>query len=195
MFNWLKQYPDRWAFQRRYRRHYISAEGPPLHREVIAAAMTEMEDSQVKERQCRLAPSDQRLFLTAYGCFVMYWLLHGLEMVLDPEEVESAREALQRQFAKQAWFYPDAFARIWDKMQIFMPEAMKSYDDAPPFPVTELCLAVQAAGFVVGFSSVVLDAGFGVSIGFKIGYLVRLGRMSAEAHRKLVRAWVRSVVG
>ncbi len=120
MFTRLKQYLVRKANEGRMKRHFASAEGSEHERVLIAAAMSAVEDSDVKEQRLKLPSDEQINFMMAYECFVLWAFKRGMETALKPEAIESAIDAIQRHFTKHAWYRPGAFEKIWKTLQDFM---------------------------------------------------------------------------
>jgi hypothetical protein len=94
VFNWIIQYLGKKAPEGRCLRHYNAAEGSIIQRSTIATAMSALESNKIEEQRVSLPKNDQAIFMTAFGCFVVYWLKHGLEIVLDTKEVESVCNAV-----------------------------------------------------------------------------------------------------
>jgi hypothetical protein len=144
--------------------------------------MLELEDEKVREHRLLLSPEDQTVFMMSYECFVMWCLREGMQSLLNPGEIESGVMGMQGHFAKHAWYQPEAFEKIWDKMCIMMPKAMSL---VPPFPLAEMIMAVQAAGY--SFEIVKLTSlQFGMYLGCKIPVLVELGRSFAADYPELI---------
>jgi hypothetical protein len=171
------------SFRRRFaasERHFVAAEGSFLERLFIAAAMSAIEDDDVQRQRLKLSSEDQMVFMMTYECFVIWSLMRGMETVLKQEEVKSACFAMQRHFAKQAWYRPHVFEKIWDGMQVFMPMAMKYDDTHPPYPVAEMLMAADYAG--CSLPSIGTDFRFGIHVGLTMVILAEFGRQTAKEH-------------
>jgi hypothetical protein len=89
---------------------------------------------------------------------------------------------MQRHFAKQAIYRPQAFEKIWDKMQVVMPMAMNSTPDgAPPYPAAEMLMAPTLAGYPLDPVNGA-DLEFGMFISFVVGDLARIARAQAMSN-------------
>jgi hypothetical protein len=185
VFAWLKQHLARKAFQKSFERHYGAAEGSHIQRSVIAAAMSEIEYEMVQRQRAKQSPKDQIAFMITYECMVMWSLGKGMELELDQQALDSAILAIQAHFAKHAWYQDDAFRKIWQQMQRYMPMAMRPGPNGhPPFPVAEMAIAAQLAGYPYNVA-MVCELSFGFHVASTILRLAEFARLAAKEHLKL----------
>jgi hypothetical protein len=157
----------------RLKHHFEQAEGLEFERVCIAAAM-----SAIEQKRLELSPSDQAIFMIAYECAVMWFLTRAMQELLKPDEIESVVLAIKGHFAKHAWYETEAFEKIWNKMQIDMPVAIKPDDRCPPYPLAGMIMAVQGAGYPLDVNKL-LSLKFGLYVGVRLGTLAGLGRSFA----------------
>jgi hypothetical protein len=163
MFAWLKQQLAQRAAKKRYAQHFASAEGPDFHRSIIAAGMHEVEDGVVAKVRKRMSPNHESNFMMAYECVVSWALKTGIESVLGQEGAGPAIAALHRYFEKHAWYRPGAFEKVWEEIQFAMPQAMQpGPDGTPPYPLAEMVIAANEAGYPCDVTAIGLTFGFHV---------------------------------
>jgi hypothetical protein len=181
MFNWLKHHLARRAIDRRLQRHFTTAEGSYVQRGSIAAAMSEIEDPMLQRQRMKLSPEDQMVFMMTYECFMMSAIKRGLEAVLQPGDIELAIVAMQRHFAKHAWYRPGTFEKIWDQTQIHMRWALRPENMETFYPPADMLLVANQAG--CSFNVVnVTDLSFGVHAGSMLGRLAGFAQTVANEH-------------
>ena len=98
------------------------AQGSELHRNLITAAMSQIEATRVQDLRAKLSAEDQMRFMMAYECFVMWAINLGLQKVLNAEGIQAALRALYHHFEKHGWYRADAFEKIWAETEKEMPE-------------------------------------------------------------------------
>jgi hypothetical protein len=104
----------------------------------------------------------------------MWSLKSGFEKVLSPEDTKSAIVAMQKHFARHAFYEPEVFEKIWAKMQETMPNALIPKGSlGVAWPIFEVIQAATLAGFEL---SPPLDFRFGSHIFFTINHLGESGR-------------------
>jgi hypothetical protein len=181
MFGWFKKKPppaqhdDRIA---RFKHHIATTEGPQVQRGCVAAAMVAIEDESVRNQRNKLSADDQLIFMMTYECFVMWAMKRGLETVLKATEVEAVIMAIHRHFAKYGFYRPDAFEKIWDKMQVVMPMAMSPSPEGVVYPAADMLMAPTLAGYPLN-PMIAADLEFGVFVGLVIGDLVTVAQAQA----------------
>jgi hypothetical protein len=176
MFGWFKKkrqpvYSD--AAIESFKRHYEIAEGSPSQRGCIAAAMVSLEKEPVQKQRKKLTGDVQVTFMMAYECFVMWAMKRGLDSVMEPPEVETFVASMRQHFAKHGYFQPDAFEKIWDKMQNVMPMALNSTPEGLPYPVTEMLMAPVLAGYDLD-PMIGADMEFGIFVAIELGTLGKI---------------------
>jgi hypothetical protein len=172
------------AFKKRYKRIFAAAEGSNLQRSFIAIAMLAIEDDLVQEQRTNLAVNDQMIFMMTYECLVMWALRRGMATVLKREEFGSTLDAMHLHFARHAWYRPDAFEKIWNRMEVLMPLAMKPDDSGIIYPVAEMIEAANQAGYPLN-PMIGARLKFGMHVGLEIGRLGDFARSAVEELRRL----------
>jgi hypothetical protein len=181
VFNWFKRNPQveqPKEIATRFRHHFSAAEGSQIQRGCIAAAMVAIEEEPVQKQRNKLPAKDQIIFMMTYECFVMWAFKQGLEKVLKPADVGPVIVAMHRHFAKHAFYQPDAFAKIWDKMQVLMPKAMAPAAKGVICPAADMLRAANLAGYPLE-PTIGADLEFGAFVSKAIGELVT--RAQAQA--------------
>jgi hypothetical protein len=150
VFGWLKKkpkpdQPD--ARNARFVYHFENAVGSQVQRGCIAAGMVAIEAESVQKKRKKLTVEDQIIFMMTYECFVLRAIKRGLEAVLKPAEVEPIVVSVYHHFAKNGFYRPDVFEKIWDKMQIVMPIAIKPTPEGVIYPAADMITAPSLAGY------------------------------------------------
>jgi hypothetical protein len=176
MFGWFRKKTEPTPQERevaRLQHHFHLAEGSESQRFAVAAAMSAIERDLVQRQRQKLPPEDEFVFMMAYECFVMWAIKRGMDTVLQREEIESAIVAIHRHFAKHAWYRADDFEKIWDRMQALMPMALKTDGSAMVYPITEIILAANQAGFPLDLM-ICADMELGIHVVVEIGRLANV---------------------
>jgi len=154
MFTWLKERWLRRKAQQQDGEHFAADEGSYIERMCIMGLMMATEAEPIKEQreqttpEDQLTPEDKMIFMMGYECCMMWAIKSGIEKVLQPEEVNATVLAMQKHVAKHGWYKAGAFEKIWASMEIFMPIAMSQGPNAPPpFPIAEIMMALNDAGY------------------------------------------------
>jgi hypothetical protein len=136
--------------------------------------MCELEKEIVKKASNELPANQQKTFWMTYECFLMWSLKLGFEKCLSPEDTKSAIVAMQTHFARHAFYEPEAFEKIWAKMQESMPKAMIPKGNLGiAWPVFEMTSAATSAGLEL---SPPLDVSFGNHVIFTLNQMGEAGR-------------------
>ena len=181
MFSWFKRNPQveqPREIATRFRHHFSAAEGSQIQRGCSAAAMVAIEEEPVQKQRNKLLAEDQIVFMMTYECFVTWAFKQGLEKVLKPADVEPVIVAMHRHFAKHAFYRPEAFEKIWGKMQVLMPKALTPTAKGVIGPAASMLMAANLAGYPLD-PMIGADLEFGAFVGKAIGELVT--RAQAQA--------------
>jgi hypothetical protein len=177
MPGWFKRKPQpssQDARAARFQQHFFAAEGSQVERG-CAAAMVAIEEEPVQRQRNKLSAEDQVIFMMAYESFVMWAFKRGLETLMKPPEVTPVILAIHKNFAKRGFYRPDAFEKIWEKMQVVMPKAMNPTPEGVVYPVVEMLMAPTLAGYPLN-PMIAADLEFGAFVGLVVGDLFRIAR-------------------
>jgi hypothetical protein len=182
MFKWLKARFARRSAEKRGREIFAAAEGSYVERCSIVGLMMAIEADEIAEQRGKLKPDGQVVFMMAYECCMMWAIKTGMGKVLKPEEVQSGVHTMQRNLAKNRWYQPGAFERIWAQMEILMPIAMSTEPGAPPpYPVAEMLMAPNLAGYPID-PMVGSDMKFGIYVLLMMQQLADAAELAAKEH-------------
>jgi hypothetical protein len=144
--------------------HYLAAKGSEAERYAIAGLMVAVEANEVTQERRQLTQTDQTKFMMGYECSMIWAIKTGAENVLNPKETQSMVLAMKRHLAEHGWHEAEAFDRIWERVDAMMPIAFNAKygtDAPPPYPVAEMQLALDQAGYPLS-QAVGLDVRFGI---------------------------------
>lgn len=168
--------------EKRGREIFAAAEGSYVERCSIVGLMMAIEGDEIAEQRGKLKPDGQIIFMMAYECCMMWAIKTGLGKVLKPEEVQSAVHTMQRHLAKNGWYQPAAFEKIWAQMEILMPIAMSTEPGAPPpYPVAEMLMAPNLAGYPID-PIVGSNMKFGIYVLLLMQQLTDAAELAAKEH-------------
>jgi hypothetical protein len=180
MFGWLRKQPQpedpRIA---RIQQHFLLAEGSERQRFATAAAMYALESDIVQKQRKHLSSANEIVFMMTYECFVMWAIKLGIGRSSTFPDAKLILTAIHRHYAKHAWYRSGDFEKIWDKMQVLMPMALKSDASGMICPVAEMILAANQAGFPLDHIDFI-DLEFGMHVCSEIG---RLATVAKEMER------------
>jgi hypothetical protein len=179
VFGWFKRKPQPAqpdARVARFKHHFATANGSDSQCGCIAVAMIAIEEEWVQKVRDKLSGEAKVIFMMTYECFVMWAMRRGLESVLKPVEVEAIIAAIRSHFATHGFYRPQAFDKIWDKMQGVMPIAMTPTPDGMILPAAEMFMAPNMAGYPLDPNILVENFEFGLLVGLVLDNLARDAR-------------------
>jgi phage FluMu protein Com len=130
--------------EKRFHTHFAGASGPVLHRNAIAVAMMELEDPWLSQVMADFSAEEQRVFLMAYQCFVLWAVAHALWDRLKPDELQDLADSIRDAFATLDYHSPAIFHKIWPHTQELM--AMELQKDSG-YPMVSIVQAAILAGY------------------------------------------------
>ena len=149
MIDWWMQRREQKRVMRVINRHYKQTQGNELHRLVAAMVLCELERHAVRT-ECKRRPKDERLiFLIAYECFILWIIKTSFESVVSPTRIQKLIDATKNYIEEHGHYEPEIFERLWNSILLHMPFAMIPGEDGTTFPVAELMLSVNFAGYPI----------------------------------------------
>lgn len=178
MFDWLKAKLRQKRTADRLKKHMAEADGSPVQRGVVAIVIGALEDESVQAQKRKLAASEQKLFVTTFGCMVLWYILRGFASGgMAEREQADVVVAVRNRLAKEPWFSSDLFESLWKQTQVWMPELGLPAESVNFFPLAALVQILSAAGCQGGC---VTDYSFGVHIICHIPNWVEFGKATAK---------------
>jgi hypothetical protein len=182
MFAWLKKRLNRQSREQRSKEHFDKAEGSYVERAAIVGLMMAVEAEEVAVERQPLKQADQFAFMMAYECCLMWAIKVGAEKIYNAERTRSLVMAMQKHLARHAWYQAGAFEKIWERVEVMMPFAMNASGDPnapPPYPVAELQMALDQAGYHLS-QPVGMDFKFGMYMFLMMRELTKAATAVAE---------------
>jgi hypothetical protein len=117
---------------------------------------------------------------------MMWAIKSGMEKILTPKDTESAVLAMQRHIAKNAYYQPGAFEKIWASIQTHMPWAMTQQPGGPPpYPVADMLIAAKLAGYEIeAKTQEFFDLRFGIYVALMMAKLTETTHVTAMDFQK-----------
>jgi hypothetical protein len=167
MFSKLFQRIAAKRLEKRILTHFEKATGPVLHRQAVAVAMIEVEDSWVSQARAEFSADEQPIFLMAYQCFILWVLTHALRERLQPAELDDLTNSVRVAFARSPYHTPAIFDKIWPSTQQLMPIALQGGSHTGGvYPLPHIILAATLAGYPLPLPQKFLDYRWGVHVLF-----------------------------
>lgn len=121
MFAKFKNWFEQREREKLYWRYYNSAKGNDFAKTSFALLMMELEDDLIKRITLKHPLEQQKIFLMAYECFVMWLIKFNIERSLQRESVVQLLGTLRDNIRDCGHYEQGVFEEIWEAVQDAMP--------------------------------------------------------------------------